>query len=89
MMANAGESRSRGVESEVAWRWKGLSVNASASFMDARFVSYDDGRNDYSGNRIPYSPSSSLYARAGYSFSLRSDVCVQSVFQRMCCGAGS
>jgi len=74
MMANAGESRSRGVESEVAWRWKGLSVNASASFMDARFVSYDDGRNDYSGNRIPYSPSSSLYARAGYSFSLRSDV---------------
>lgn len=74
MMANAGESRSRGVESEVAWRWKGLNVNASASFMDARFVSYDDGRNDYSGNRIPYSPSSSLYARAGYSFSLRSDV---------------
>ena len=74
MMANAGESRSRGVESEVAWRWKGLSINASASFMDARFVSYDDGRNDYSGNRIPYSPSSSLYARVGYSFSLRSDV---------------
>ena len=66
MMANAGESRSRGVESEVAWRWKGLNVNASASFMDARFVSYDDGRNDYSGNRIPYSPSSSLYVAGDF-----------------------
>lgn len=72
MMANAAKSRSRGVESELSWRWKGLNVNFSASFMDARFVSYDDGHEDYSGNRIPYSPSSSLYARAGYRFDFNS-----------------
>ena len=72
MMANAAKSRSRGVESELSWRWKGLNVNISASFMDARFVSYDDGHEDYSGNRIPYSPSSSLYARAGYRFDFNS-----------------
>lgn len=74
MMANAAKSRSRGVESELSWRWKGLNVNLSASFMDARFVSYDDGHEDYSGNRIPYSPSSSLYARAGYRFVFNSKV---------------
>lgn len=74
MMANAAKSRSRGVESELSWRWKGLNVNFSASFMDARFVSYDDGHEDYSGNRIPYSPSSSLYARAGYRFDFNSKV---------------
>lgn len=68
MMANAGKSRSDGVEAELSWRWKGLDVNASASVMDARFVSYDDGMADYSGNRIPYSPSSSVYASAGYRF---------------------
>ena len=72
MMANAGKSRSLGVETEAMWRWKGLSVNASASFMDARFVTYSDGRADYSGNRIPYSPSSTVYARAAYRFPINS-----------------
>lgn len=70
MMANAGKSRSAGVEAELQWRWKGLGVNASASWNDARFVSYDDGREDYSGNRIPYSPASMLYVRASYCFGL-------------------
>ncbi len=72
MMDNAGKSRSLGVEAEMSWRWKGLSVSASASFMDARFVTYLDGRADYSGNRIPYSPSSSIYARAAYRFDVNS-----------------
>lgn len=68
MMANAGRSRSVGVESEVFWNWKGLSVTASATAMDARFVEYNDGRNDWSGGRIPYSPESTLYIRCGYKF---------------------
>ena len=70
MMSNAGKSRSAGVEAELQWRWKGLDVNASASWNDARFVSYDDGREDWSGNRIPYSPASSLFLRAAYRFPL-------------------
>lgn len=70
MMSNAGKSRSAGVEAELQWRWKGLNVNASASWNDARFVSYDDGREDWSGNRIPYSPASSLFFRASYRFPL-------------------
>ena len=71
MMANAGRSRSLGVEAEVSWMWKGLSVSFAGSLMDARFVDYDDGRNDWSGNRIPYSPESTLYLRCGYKFLTR------------------
>lgn len=68
MMANAGKSRSVGAEAEAFWSWRGLSVALAASAMDARFVEYNDGRNDWSGNRIPYSPGSSVYFRCGYKF---------------------
>ncbi len=68
MMANAGRSRSLGVEAEASWTWKGLSVSFTGSLMDARFVDYNDGRKDWSGNRIPYSPESTLYLRCGYKF---------------------
>lgn len=68
MMANAGRSRSLGVEVEAFWMWKGLSVSFAGSLMDARFVDYNDGREDWSGNRIPYSPESTLYLRCGYKF---------------------
>ena len=71
MMANAGRSRSLGVEAEASWMWKGLSVSFAGSLMDARFVDYDDRRNDWSGNRIPYSPESTLYLRCGYKFLTR------------------
>lgn len=71
MMANAGRSRSLGVEAETSWMWKGLSVSFAGSLMDTRFVDYDDGRNDWSGNRIPYSPESTLYLRCGYKFLTR------------------
>ena len=68
MMANAGRSRSLGVEAEASWMWKGLSVSFAGNLMDARFVDYNDGREDWSGNRIPYSPASTLYLRCGYKF---------------------
>ncbi len=68
MMANAGRSRSLGVELEAFWVWKGLSVSFAGSLMDARFVDYDDGRDDWSGQRIPYSPESTMYLRCGYKF---------------------
>ncbi len=68
MMANAGRSRSIGVEAEASWTWKSLSMALSGSLMDARFVDYNDGRDDWSGNRIPYSPQSMLYLRCGYRF---------------------
>ena len=70
MMANAGRSRSCGLEAEAFWTWKGLSVQFSGSLLDAVFKEYDNGLADYSGNRIPYSPQSTLSARAAYRFPL-------------------
>lgn len=70
MMSNAGESRSVGVEAEASWNLGGFSLAFSGCLMDARFIEYDDGRNDWSGNRIPYSPDGALYLRAGYKFAV-------------------
>lgn len=70
IMTNAGKSRSIGVEIETCWIWKGISLTISGSLMDARFIEYDDGRNDWSGKRIPYSPNGTLNLRAGYKLAL-------------------
>ena len=72
MMANAGKSRSNGVEGELSWAWRGWNVQFSYNLTDAQFVEYDDGVDDYSGNDIPYSPRSTLYGRLSRRFELRS-----------------
>lgn len=70
MMTNAGRSRSMGVETELAWNPGRFRSHLSWSWTDARFVSYNDGNNDYSGNRLPYVPEHTLYLNLGYSFKL-------------------
>lgn len=69
MMTNAGETRSAGAEVSVTYRpddrWL---LNASYGYTDARFVKYDNGKEDFSDKKIPYSPTNTLYAGAGYSF---------------------
>lgn len=68
MMANVGRSRSIGVEAWLSYAFKGFHASLSYGFTDARFVDYDDGTGDWSGNRIPYSPANTFHARAGYRF---------------------
>ena len=70
MMTNAGHSRSMGVETELDWSPGRLRSHLSWSWCDARFVSFNDGNNDYSGNRLPYVPEHTLYLNIGYSFGL-------------------
>ena len=70
MMTNAGRSRSIGVETEIGWNPERFRTNLSWSWCDARFVSYSDGNNDYSGNPLPYVPKHTLNVRTGYSFRL-------------------
>lgn len=74
MMTNIGRSRSIGLEARLGCSWRGLHVAASYGLSDARFVEYDDGTADWSGNRIPYSPANTLYAEAGYRFGIPSDI---------------
>lgn len=74
MMANVGRSRSIGAEASAMFEAGGFSASAAYGYTDARFTKYDDGNNDYSGNRIPYSPEHTMNVRAGYRFDFTSDV---------------
>ncbi len=65
MMANAARSRVWGAETAVHYRWnsgkwRGI-VDASYGFTDARFIDFNDGMGDYSGNFIPYAPQHTLH----------------------------
>jgi len=70
MMTNAGHSRSMGIETEIGWTPGDFHSHLSWSFCDARFVSFNDGNNDYSGNPLPYIPKHTLQVSSGYSFRL-------------------
>lgn len=88
MMANVGRSRSLGGEVSASFELKGLTLSAAYGYTDARFTSYQDGRNDYSGKRIPYSPEHTLNVRAGYRFFINSRFCQGVVVSADCSGVG-
>lgn len=68
MTANAGRTRSIGVELSMHWthgkRWR---IDASWGFTDARFRSYFDGIRDYRGCRVPYAPANTVWLSGGYT----------------------
>lgn len=68
IMTNAGKTRSCGVELSAMWRpVERLMLNASYGFTDARFVEFSDGKEDYKGKLIPYSPKNTLFVGASYN----------------------
>ncbi len=74
MMANVGQSYSCGVESEAAWSYKGLSLNAAYGYTHAEFTEYFDGNYDYKGNHIPYSPEQTLSLRGSYRMDFKKGI---------------
>ena len=65
MMANAARSRIWGAEAALQYRWnkgvwQGL-IDASYGFTNARFITFNDGMGDYSGNIIPYAPQNTAH----------------------------
>lgn len=72
IMANAGKSRSRGVELSLSYTAPaGWFARGSYGLTDARFVEFNNGRADYSGNKVPYAPSNTLFIGGGYTRKLR------------------
>lgn len=67
IMTNAGRTRSSGAECAIVLspdsHW---TIRASYGFTDARFVTFDNGREDYAGKRIPYAPRHTAFASVGY-----------------------
>lgn len=61
MMANAGKSRSWGAEFAMQYApTRTTDLQFAYGYTNARFVRYDDGQADYSGNRVPYAPQHTL-----------------------------
>ena len=57
-------------KTELGWNPGEFRSHISYSWCDARFVKFNDGNNDYSGNRIPYVPEHTLSLSVGYSFNI-------------------
>ena len=67
IMANAGRSRSRGVEVSASYHAPaGWFARGSWGFTDARFIRFNNGRADYSGKRVPYAPRNTLFLGTGW-----------------------
>lgn len=68
MMTNAGRTRSFGGELTINWNpWSTLNFNASYGYTNARFLRYNDGKEDYKGKRLPYAPGNTLYLQCLYT----------------------
>jgi hypothetical protein len=70
LMSNAGHTRSLGAELSAVYRVGGLSLAGSYGYTDARFLDYNDGREDYAGGRVPYAPRHTLSVQGEYGFDL-------------------
>ncbi len=71
VMANAGHTRSAGVELDLtAHPWSGATLNTSYGFVDARFVEYNDNRADYRNRIVPYAPRHTLFGQILQDFTV-------------------
>jgi iron complex outermembrane receptor protein len=69
VMDNAGEASSTGLEFEVGARpIEGLHLTASLGYVDATYDSYDNGRDDFSGNNVISTPEYTARLGATYRF---------------------
>ena len=70
IMANAGRTRSRGVELSARWRIiRSIALQGAWGYTDARFTRFFNGITDFSGCRVPYAPSNTLFAGATWHHS--------------------
>lgn len=72
IMANAGRSRSRGVEVAAAYDiTDGLTARISYGYTDARFTDFTNGRTSFNGCHVPYTPVNTLFAGVAYTRTFR------------------
>ncbi len=68
LMTNAGKARSFGAELSLKWiPINNLIINTSYGYTNAKFIEYDNGKQDFAGNYIPYAPSNTMFAGISYT----------------------
>ena len=66
-MTNAGRTRSLGIELSASWHVTDrLTLRGSYGHTKAEFTSYNDGRDELKGKRLPYAPSNTMFVSASY-----------------------
>ncbi|WP_321437812.1 TonB-dependent receptor [uncultured Bacteroides sp.] len=89
MLRNAGKSYSKGAELTMQGRiYKGLNLQMSYGYTEAKFRSYQYGSADYSGNFIPYIPGQTLMLGGDYTLNLHSKYVDRVVFSTQYIGTG-
>ncbi|MDL2290213.1 TonB-dependent receptor, partial [Paludibacteraceae bacterium OttesenSCG-928-F17] len=88
LMSNAGQTGIYGAELSARYIYKGLSLNAGYGYTNSRFVAYDDGKADYSGNYVPYVPQNTVLVGAEYTFNFNKKWIDRLVMQADWRGAG-
>ena len=71
IMANAGKTRSTGIEFSVtSTPVNRLLLRAGYGYTNAKFLEFNNGKKDYSGKFLPYAPQNTIFASASYSFKI-------------------
>ncbi len=88
MMSNAGRARSMGAELSAEYSLDNLSVTADYGYTHACFTEYDDGRNSYDGNILPYAPQNTLSLSVAYRLNIGGRLLDRVIFGAQLRGVG-
>ncbi|OAV70280.1 Colicin I receptor precursor [Bacteroidales bacterium Barb6] len=89
ILANAGKAESYGAELSLHARLAdGLTANANYGYTHATFRNYDNGREDFKGKRIPYTPAHTLSLGLQYTKLWHNAAIDQFTASAWCNGAG-
>lgn len=81
MMVNAGRTDSYGMETSIRGLCVGgrLSWSATYGYTHSTFRDYTDGKNDYSGNSVPFVPRHTFSVMGAYRFDMSPHTLVRSI----------
>ena len=89
VMANAGKTRSAGAEISVRYTpVERLDISLGYGYTNAKFVEFNNGKQDYSGNFIPYAPQNTIFATANYALKTNATAMPYIAFGARVHGAG-
>jgi Outer membrane receptor proteins, mostly Fe transport len=70
LMSNAGKMRSTGGELAVNYRYKDFQLTGTYGYTNAKFIVYDNGNEDFAGNRVPYAPINTVAFNGEYRLNI-------------------
>lgn len=90
IMTNAGKTRSRGFELSLSCPLTDrLSLKGAYGMTDARFVEFDNGKESFDGNRVPYAPANTMFLGASYGIPVRTGWLERVTLNADCRGVGN